>query len=92
MRRLDQHSTDDQQYSNLLPIVALLVRLGNATEDGGFVMSPDGWRCRLRDPLDFDAVSGEFEIPASIKMSEGQDTILDTLSWCSIEGPQAHPT
>jgi|tagenome__1003787_1003787.scaffolds.fasta_scaffold20985533_6 hypothetical protein len=53
-------------------------------------MNPDGWRCRLRDPLDFDAVTGEFGIPASIKVSEANDTILDTLSWCSIERPGAH--
>ena len=86
--RIDEHSTDAAKpYSNLLPLVEFLVRGGNVTLDGGFITNPDGWRCRLKDPIDFDAVRSEFEIPASVNLSETHDTILDTLSWCSIEGP-----
>ena len=51
-------------------------------------MSPDGWRCRLGHPIDFGRVRREFEVPASIHLSKAYDTILDTLSWCSIEGPR----
>ena len=52
-------------------------------------MNPDGWRCRLGHPIDFETVRREFEIPASVNLSDVHDTILDTLSWCSIEGPGA---
>lgn len=78
-----------QPYANLIPMVDLLVRLGNVTVNGGFIINPDGWRCRLRHPTDFEAVRREFEVPASIHLSDVHDTILDTLSWISIEGPGA---
>jgi hypothetical protein len=78
-----------QPYANLVPIVDLLLRLGNVAVDGGFIMNPDGWRCRLGHRIDFEAVRREFELPASIHVSDVHDTILDTLSWCSIEGKGA---
>lgn len=93
MTRIERQSTiAAQPYANLLPIVNLLLRLGNVALDGGFIMNPDGWRCRLANAIDFVVVRKEFEIPSSINLSEVHDTILDTLTWCSIEGPGAHPT
>jgi hypothetical protein len=70
-------------------MVDLLLSLGNVALDGGFVMNPDGWRCRLGHPIDFETVRRKLEVPASINLSDVHDTILDTLSWCSIEGPGA---
>jgi hypothetical protein len=88
--RIERQSTvAGQPYANLLPLVDLLLRLGNVALDGGFIVNPDGWRCRLGHPIDFETVRREFEIPASVNLSDVHDTILDTLSWCSIEGPGA---
>lgn len=80
-----------QPYANLLPIVDVLLRDGNVALDGGFILNPDGWRCRLGHPIDFEVVRREFEVPSSINLSDSHDTILDTQSWISIEGPGAHP-
>jgi len=79
-----------EPYANLLPMADHILRIGNVAVDGGFIMNPDGWRCRLGQPIDFEAVRREFEVPASIQLSGVHDTILDTLSWISIEGPGAH--
>jgi hypothetical protein len=88
--RIERQSTvASQPYANLLPVVDLLLSLGNVALDGGFVMNPDGWRCRLGHPIDFEAVRRMLDVPASISLSKVHDTILDTLSWCSIEGPGA---
>jgi hypothetical protein len=76
-------------YSNLVPLVDLLVQHGNVALDGGFVMDRDGWRCRLTKPIDVETVRREFQIPSSIQVSAERDTILDSLSWCSVEGPGA---
>jgi hypothetical protein len=85
------NSTDHSRpFENLLPLVDLLVASGNRAVDGGFLLNPDGWRCRLADPIDFDLVRTTFELPANIQISEDLDSILDRLSWCVIEGPGAH--
>ena len=90
MTRIERQSTvTGQPYANLLPMVDLLLSLGNVALDGGFVMNTDGWRCRLGHPIDFETVRRKLEVPASINLSDVHDTILDTLSWCSIEGPGA---
>lgn len=91
MRSIDRISADPSRpYANLLPLVDFLTGLGNFALDGGFILNPDGWRCRLRDRIDFEAVRSEFNFPANVTLSEEHDTILDSLSWCSIEGPAAH--
>ena len=83
-------SHDDRRpFANLLPLVDVLLRGGNALEDDGFVLNPDGWRCRLTDPLDFGLIHANFELPDNIELSCENDTILDKLTWCSIEGPGA---
>jgi hypothetical protein len=46
--RIERQSTvTNQPYANLLPMVDLLLRLGNVALNGGFIMNPDGRRCRL---------------------------------------------
>jgi hypothetical protein len=92
MMRIDRTSTDDSRpFENLLPLVSLLVESGNRAIDGGFLLDPDGWRCRLADPIGFEVVRANVELPANIQISEEHDSILDRLSWCVIEGPGAHP-
>jgi hypothetical protein len=78
-------------FANLLPIVAALVADGNAVVDGGFVLEPGGWNCRLARAIDFTLIRDRFALPASIQLSPPHDTVLDRLTWSSIEGPGAHP-
>lgn len=77
-------------FANLLPIVDALVSRGNSVVDEGFVLNPDGWRCRMADSLDFGIIEELFEVPDNIQLSREHDTVLDRLTWCSIEGPGAH--
>lgn len=85
-------SSDDGQrpFANLLPLVDALLQGGNALQDDGFVRNPDGWRCRLVRPLDFSLIRRNFEVPDNVELSAEHDTVLDKLTWCSIEGPGAH--
>jgi hypothetical protein len=76
-------------FSNLLPIVDLLARRGNSLVDGGFILTPAGWQCRLSDRMNLDLVLSEFVLPPSVETSVEYDTILDRLSWCVIMGPGA---
>jgi hypothetical protein len=83
-------SADDQQpFANLLPLVAALIDAGNEMRDGGFVLNPDGWRCRLVRPIDFEVIRERFEPVRTIQLSPEHDTVLDMLTWCSIDGPGA---
>jgi hypothetical protein len=77
-------------FETLLPLVNALVQHGNALTDVGFVLNPDGWRCRMVRRLDFDLIEALFTIPANFEFSRESDTVLDRLTWCSIEGPGAH--
>jgi nitrogen fixation protein len=80
----------DRPFANLLPILDLLLQSGNKALDGGFILIQDGWRCRLRDPVDFEAIRRSFQLPDTIVVSERYDSVLDENSWCSLEGPNAH--
>jgi hypothetical protein len=83
-------SGDSQKpYENLMPLMDALVASGSKPLDNGFRLSRAGWNCRLADPIDFQLLRDQFEIPASIVLSEEHDAILDRNSWCSIEGPGA---
>ncbi|HYN69070.1 MAG TPA: hypothetical protein VEX41_02540 [Candidatus Eisenbacteria bacterium] len=79
----------ERPYANLLPIAEALAAAGNSILDGGFVLTQGGWECRLGSPIDFDLVSSQFVLPASIEASPRHDSILDRLSWCVIEGSTA---
>lgn len=88
---LARRSPDGRRpFANLLPLVDAFLVGGNGLEGDGFVLDPDGWRCRLTDHLDFGLIRSNFEVPDSIELSPEHDTILDKLTWCSIEGPGAH--
>lgn len=91
MEVIEPESQDpDRPYANMLPILDFLLRHGNRPLDGGFILNPDGWRARLEKPIDFAGIRHAFQLPASIQLGEAHDTILDTSSWISIEGPGAH--
>jgi hypothetical protein len=81
---------EDRPFANLQPIVDLLLAGGNALEDDGFLLNPDGWRCRLVRPIDFELIQCNFHIPKNIHLSPEFDSVLDRGTWCSIEGPGAH--
>jgi hypothetical protein len=91
MIRIAEVSEDSARpWLNLRPIVEFLEQRGNSTLDAGFIMNPDGWRCRMCERLDFDGIREEFDLPSSIFLSDAHDSILDKKSWCVIEGPGAH--
>ena len=77
----------DQPFANLLPLVDALLAEGNVLLDSGFVLNPDGWRCRLERPLDLQVIAQRFTLPNNIQISAEYDSILDRLTWCSVEGP-----
>ena len=88
MVEISSRSQDDARpYQNLMPIVDLLLEHGNTVVDNGFLLNPDGWRCRMSRPLDLDLVRRRFVLPGTILISDVHDSILDQLSWCVIEGP-----
>lgn len=90
MTPLSARSPDPARpYANLLPIVDALLSRGNVLLDGGFLLNPDGWRCRFTSRLALDAVEDAFELPENIQRSREHDSILDRFTWCSIEGPGA---
>jgi hypothetical protein len=72
-----------------MPLVTAMVERGNTAIDGGFILNPDGWRCRMSEMLDFDLISDLFVLPANVHLAADLDTVLDRLTWCSIEGPGA---
>jgi hypothetical protein len=57
--------------------------------NGGFLNSPAGWYCRMRDSLNFDLIRQEITPWPTLDISEEYDTILDKSTWCAILGPDA---
>lgn len=82
-------STTPPPYASLMPVVLLLEEHGNVQLDGGFLNSPSGWYCRMRDPIDVNLVEGALALPSEWVVSHGNDTILDRTTWCAILGPGA---
>ena len=73
----------------LAPIVEALLGAGNVPSTNGFVMRPDGFVLSLAYPIDFKLVRDTCDVPRGVVLGEDSDTILDRLTWCSIEGPGA---
>ena len=89
MKEISRESGDNAKpYENLLPVVDFLAANGNRPVDGGFLLNPDGWRCRMSEPLDFCLVRENFKLPDTLLFSH--DSILDRSTWCVIEGPGVH--
>ena len=90
MTQIERTSGDRKKpYSNLIPIVELLVANGNQVLDGGFILTQAGWQCRVARPIDVELLLRTLELPPNVEVSSDRDTILDRLSWCVIEGPGA---
>lgn len=82
-------------YEHLKPIVRALMAGGNAPskahgsipiDELGFYHDRSGWICVLRDPLDFELIDVEFELPPSIKINEKENAIYCEKSWIEIRG------
>jgi hypothetical protein len=76
-------------YANLLPLVDTLLAHGNALAFDGdpFLLTSDGWRCQLRNPIDFALVEATFVLPATIICPRRHDGIVDVLTRSFIRGP-----
>lgn len=82
-------------YSHLEPIVEILLAAGNELSDSlpnfplegkGFYMDRDGWKCDLKMPIDFKLIASKLELPASIVISEKNNSILCQNTWVEIRG------
>jgi hypothetical protein len=91
MIRIDSGNPGSEEpFTNLEPVVALLLRHGNSYHGGreGFQRDPHGgWICFLEAPIDFELLRQEFEFSPDIDASEEKDGILDRRTWCLISGP-----
>jgi len=75
------------EYAHLEPIVDALIEDGNElTINTKFYMMRDGWRCDLKEPIDFDLLKDMFDFPKSIELLEGEDAIVCRNSWIEIKG------
>lgn len=81
-----------KRYSNLLPVVELLLAHGNRYAEGyeeGFALDPrgGGYICELALPIDFDLLEREVVLPPTITAKRKYDSVLDRSTWCMISGP-----
>ncbi len=65
----------------------MLLAAGNVPNTNGFLRRPDGLVFELVHPIDFALIRATCDVPPNVVLSEEHDTILDRLTWCSIEGP-----
>lgn len=77
----------DPLYAKLVPLVKVLEAVGNVSVDGGFLNSPAGWYCRMRDPIDFDLLRDRDVLLPTFDVSEARDTVLDRATWSAVLGP-----
>jgi hypothetical protein len=82
-------------YAHLQPIVEALIEAGNEPSPAvggrvpnriGFYQDKDGWRCDLLHPIDFELLDRKFELPSSLSLNFGADSISDGLTWIEISG------
>ncbi len=80
-------SDPKRPFAHLLPIVQRLISCGNESTTGKiFYSTQDGWVCDLRNPIDFDVISRHFDLPESIELVVGNDSIFCRRSWIEIKG------
>ncbi len=78
---------DERPYSHLEPMVDALLESGNRTVGSKFYLDQDGWRSDLEKPINFKLIEETFELPKSIVLSRGNDSILCHNTWIEIKGP-----
>lgn len=77
----------EADYSHLIPIVQLLLSRGNKLSSKTmFYKDKDGWRCDLVNPIDFNALLEQFDIPESIFLNRDLNAILCRNTWIEIKG------
>lgn len=90
-----ESSSAAKPYEHLKPIVEVLIADGNVPSNAhgsipidelGFYMNRDGWICALRDPINFELISANFEMPPTIKLNKTENTIFCERSWVEIVG------
>ncbi len=92
---LAQSSDTNKPYLHLKPIVEFLLANGNAysppiegfePNEDGFYVDKDGWKCDLKDPINFSKWLANFEFPESVKIHEENQSIFCEKSWIGIKG------
>ena len=73
----------------LQEILGVLLAAGNVPSTNGFLRRPDGPVLELVHPIDFVLILATCDVPPDVVLFEEYDTILDRLTWCSVEGPGA---
>ena len=74
-------------YAHLEPIVDALIASGNQSMRAEcFYLDRDGWRCDLKEPIDFELLRARFDFPKTITLSEPLDKIFCRNSWIEIKG------
>jgi len=87
-QRISAEPTDpDKPFAHLEPLLAVLRRDGNDfSNHDGFYLAKDGWRADFKHRLNLELLRREFDIPASIELSEDHDSVLCKNTWCEIKG------
>lgn len=74
-------------YSHLEPIVDTLLADGNKIHGPAkFFRDTDGWRCDLKNPINFALIEKMFELPQTITLSREHGSILCHTTWIEIQG------
>ena len=84
-----------EPYGHLKPIVKALLAAGNTPSPSvghqipnelGFYQDKDGWRCDLRQPIDFDLIDAKFDLPPTLALNREANSISDRRTWVQISG------
>lgn len=59
---------------------------GSPVEGAGFYLDKDGWKCDLKNNIDFSSLRKKFEFPSSIILSEKNNSIFCTKTWVEVRG------
>lgn len=79
----------DKPYSHLEPIVAALIEGGNQPlRSEIFFLDRDGWRCDLKEPIDFAFLRARFHFPNTLILSAPLDKIFCQNTWVEIKGSE----
>lgn len=82
-------------FAHLLPLVQTLLDRGNRITKPGmhgdlFAPSQGGYVAYLADPIDWDWLQTEFELPPSLHYDAASDQLFDRANWVSVKGSQSH--
>lgn len=84
-----------KQYSKLVPYVKILLEHGNklakpvpgfAPNSDGFYQDKDGWKCDLKNNIDFSLLQSIFSSQPEIVYSSEKQSVFDNSTWSEIRG------